>query len=113
MMAKAAVQRLQYAVPPQRAAYPHLLVAFTSEKVAAGAFAARTYIERSCGHGPPDFGTSALGQGKDLLFAECPAWMASFQRRQVRGRAGMLELEDTLRTTPVLDVDLGQASGPY
>jgi len=114
------VQRLSYAVPEQRRAYRHLLMAFTSQQffgrelaefdIAPGAFVQTAYSSHMCGSGRSSLGRSELGEGKDLVSIECPEFGVKPERRLVRGHVGMLELDDALQTTPVLEVAFARSS---
>ena len=118
----AVVQKLEYALPPTRTAYRHLLVAFTGEQFFGrepgwigqrrSGFVPVSYSSSSCSQSPA-FGTSDVGQGKEMVYARCPTFFGKYNWRQVRGLAGMLELEDKLHQTPVLDVRFSKAAGPY
>jgi len=117
----AIVQPVQYSMPAQREPYRHLLSFFTLQQffgadltrtgAAPRAFVPYQYRSNVC-TGAPDFGASETGADKDIIFTGCPKLGAAPDKRLVRGFAGMLELEDALHETPVLDVRFDQASGP-
>jgi hypothetical protein len=115
----AIVQQLRYAIPPQREPYRHLLATFTQQQFFGAdlkrfrappkTFIDSDYRAHQCSEAPA-FGASEAGAGKDLVYASCDK--GEPERRQVRGFAGMLELEDTLHETPVLELRFGEATGP-
>jgi hypothetical protein len=117
----AIVQPVQYTVPAAREPYRHLLSFFTRQQFFGAdltrtgaqprAFVPYQYRSNVCSEAP-DFGASESGPDRDLIFTGCPKLGTAPDKRLVRGFAGMLELEDTLHDTPVLDVDFSQASGP-
>ena len=116
----AMVQQLRFSMPPQREPYRHLLATFTQQqffgadlkrfRAPAKAFIESEYRSSLCADA--GFGASEFGPGKDLVYASCQKAGEAVERRQVRGFAGMLELEDMLHETPVLDIGFEQASGP-
>jgi hypothetical protein len=101
-------QRVQYVLPPQRTPYAHLLMAFTYELLppnpdiiqapGPARFTRAAYRTSVCSASPP-FGGSLVGQGKELILARCPAFGGKARPRQVRGYAGVLELDDALQPT--------------
>ncbi len=117
----AIVQPVQYTMPAAREPYRHLLTFFTRQQffgadlVRTGAqpkaFLAYQYRSDVCSPAPT-WGSSESGPDRDLIFTGCPKLGIAPDRRLVRGYAGMLELEDTLHETPVLDVQFEQATGP-
>lgn len=117
----AIVQPVSYAIPAAREPYRHLLTFFTRQQffgadltrtgAQARTFVPYQYRSNVCS-AAPEFGTSESGADRDLIFTGCPKLGSAPDKRLVRGFAGMLELEDTLHETPVLDVKFDQASGP-
>lgn len=121
MKRAAIVQQLRYAIPAQREPYRHLLATFTRQQFFGAdltrfraqpkAFVESDYRSEMCAPAPA-FGASEAGPGKDLVYAGCPKMGGAPDRRQVRGYAGMLELEDTLHETAIVDVAFDKATGP-
>jgi hypothetical protein len=116
----AVVQQLRYSMPAPREPYRHLLVSFTRQqffgadlarfRAPSKAFVESDYRSGTCVQ--PALGASEIGPGKDLVYASCPKIGASADRRQVRGYAGMLELEDKLHETGILEIPFDKATGP-
>ncbi|SHH67009.1 hypothetical protein [Massilia sp. CF038] len=117
----AIVQPVQYAIPAAREPYRHLLSFYTRQQF-FGSDLGRTgaqpkvflpyqYRSSVCAAAPA-FGASETGPDKDIIFTGCPKLGVAPDRRLVRGYAAMLELEDTLHETPVLEMQFDQASGP-
>lgn len=121
MKRAAIVQQLRYTIPAQREPYRHLLATFTRQQFFGAdltrfrappkVFVESDYRSETCA-APPAFGASESGAGKDLVYAGCPKMGGAPDRRQVRGYAGMLELEDTLHETAVVDIAFDKATGP-
>jgi len=121
MKRAAIVQHLRYAIPAQREPYRHLLATFTRQQFFGAdltrfrappkTFVESDYRSATCA-ALPVFGASESGPGKDLVYAGCPKMGGAPDRRQVRGYAGMLELEDTLHETAIVDIAFDKATGP-
>jgi hypothetical protein len=121
MKRAAIVQQLRYTIPAQREPYRHLLATFTRQqffgadltrfRAPAKVFVENDYRSEMCAAAPA-FGASESGPGKDLVYASCPKMGGAPDRRQVRGYAGMLELEDTLHETAIVDIAFDKATGP-
>jgi hypothetical protein len=116
------VQRVKYEVAPQRQAYRHLLMALTSQQyfgrdrdyvgLGSGTIVRASYRAEMCG-AAIGYGASAVGAGQELVWADCPDLSSEPERRQVRGFAGILELDRQLQPSNTLEVPFAQAAGPY
>lgn len=104
----AMVQDFHYAIADAARPYQQGIL-FFSAIVAPGArgdVEPLVYQPTLCGG--PRFGESALGGGRELMELACDA---PGGRRIVRGRAGLLEVEDRLHRTEDMEIDFGQVSG--
>ncbi|MES2321373.1 MAG: hypothetical protein V4633_03835 [Pseudomonadota bacterium] len=111
----ALVQELRYELPPAARQYPGLLMFFTEHKfrqagMAPGSFFERPYYPDMCATSP--YGGSVLGPAADIAFTACPADGKPVPHYLVRGRIGMLEMEDELHEMAPLAIPFSRASGP-
>jgi hypothetical protein len=115
----ATVQSLRYALPAAYVPYRTTMTYLTEQKFSEGDAAAHAdaepgkffptmYQSSSCGGA--EFGRSERMLGTELAYAYCSA--SRILPRQARGRVGLLELEDKLHDTPVIDLRFDGAQGP-
>jgi hypothetical protein len=98
-------QRFHYVLPPALEPYREALAYFSEVSVG------KKYEERAfplIGCAQPVFATTALGDGKDLIQANCEAPGGD---RSIRGQAGFLEVEDRLQATLPIRINLSKAVG--
>jgi hypothetical protein len=116
--AAAVVQMVKYRLPAGREAYRHLLFASTAQRRLSadgstpGAFEPMSYSDSVCDPAPEP-GASRFGLGRELVYQECPSLLDKYPRHQVQGSASMLELEDTVHRTQILELPFTKARGPY
>jgi hypothetical protein len=79
---------------------------FVLQKQALG-FEIKRYVSSSCDF--PSFGGSNLGALKELAYSTCDVAPAA---RKAKALVGMLELDDRLVETDVIDIRLDMATGP-
>lgn len=95
------VARFQYQLPAQHLPYRSAMMYASQMRTGPGAFAPLGYSADYCSQPQP--GTTALPDGFDLVHTSC---RSAPQRIEVRGRAGLLEVEDTLQPSNVIILDL-------
>jgi hypothetical protein len=105
----ALVQRFHYVLPAAQTAYADAFV-FASEARPAdnqqGAYTRLRYLPSLCPSEP--FASTAFPGGNDIVHAPCNSRPVPVE---VRGWAGMLEVEDRLRPAGAIRVDLAKAAG--
>jgi hypothetical protein len=102
----AAVQALRIGLPPRYEAYRTAMSYFVLHKQGAD-FEIQRYVSSACDIAP--FGGSNLGPLKELAYSSCNAAPVA---RKAKALVGMLELDDKLVETAVIDIRLDKAAGP-
>jgi hypothetical protein len=101
----ALVQDFHYQLPLSHQPYQDAILFYSEIRSgAAKRYSLTEYSPSLCG--ADDFASTAYGQGKDMVYAQCGDKPAP---SSVRGWAGILEVEDRLHLTEPISVDLGPA----
>jgi hypothetical protein len=100
--APSVVAQFQYQLPPQHLPYRSAMLYASQTRTGPGAFAPLGYAADYCS--APQPGATALPDGRELVHASC---RGAPQRIAVRGRAGLLEVEDALQSTNLIAMDFG------
>jgi hypothetical protein len=106
------VQEFHYVVPASEQGYAKAMVyfsAFRDDKAASksnGRFAPLVYRPSNCAG--PELGATSRGNGNDHVSTRCGPAPG---RVSIRGWAGLLEVEDSLRPTGVTQIDFANAHG--
>lgn len=98
-------QDFHYVLPESLQPYKQAMTYF-SETRTAGKFERRSFIKLLCA--PPQFGTTAYGEERDLVQVDCTKPGAD---KTIRGQVGFLEVEDSLQTTAAVNTALSKAEG--
>ena len=108
----ATVQNFHYVVPDSHKPYQEALLYFSESRAEPpdvakrGRFKDLHYRSSLCER--HHFGEAALGQGAELIAAACGPGAG---RASIRGWVGMLEVEDRLRPTELVQVDFDNTNG--
>lgn len=102
----AVVGNFHYELPGSYAPYRSIVMYQSQARTPGAAYAPIEYAASLCEH--RKLGVTAHGDGRDLVHASCKAPPALLQ---VRGRAGLLEVEDALQATEPVALDLAGAAG--
>jgi hypothetical protein len=106
-LSPAIVQDFHYLVPQSQQRYAKAMIYFSMFRAGAtGRFQELVYRSGNCHQ--PELGATARGNGADLVSVAC---VAAPGRVSIRGWAGLLEVEDSLRPTAVNVVDFAKAKG--
>jgi hypothetical protein len=101
----ALVQEFHYRLPLSHQPYQDAILFYSEIRPGASQrFALTEYSPSICG--ADDFASTAYGQGRDMVYAQCGEKPAP---SSVRGWAGILEVEDRLHLTESINVNLGPA----
>ena len=100
------VGNFHYELPDSYAPYRSIVMYQSQSRTPGAAYEAIEYASSYCER--RKLGVTARGDGRDLVHASCTAPPALLQ---VRGRAGLLEVEDDLQPTEPVTLDLANAAG--
>ena len=102
----AAVQPFRYVLPEGYDAYRSAMMYVSVSRSGTTPFAAINYRPSLCSPRIP--GATFPGEGRDLVYAKCATANPGVE---IRGLAGLLEVEDRLQSTNVVQVDFSKAAG--